>query len=120
MTTTSGHTKAILATRVTGTAVRDTSGNHLGEVKDVVLDKSSNNIMFAVVSFGGVLGIGEKFHALPWGELNYDPAQKAYVIARSKEWLKDAPADSLHELTADDGLAYRERVYDYYETPRYW
>jgi sporulation protein YlmC with PRC-barrel domain len=120
MTTATGHTSAILASRVTGTEVRDTTGTHLGEVKDVVLDKTSNNIMFAVVSFGGLLGIGEKYHPLPWRELNYDPAQKAYVIARTADELKAAPSDSLSELTAYDGMAYRDRVYDFYKTPRYW
>jgi len=120
MTTSTGHTNAILATRVTGTKVRDASGHDLGEVKDLVLDKTSNNIMFAVVSFGGLLGIGEKYHPLPWNELNYDPAQNAYVVSRTKEQLQAAPADSLKELTAYDGMVYRDRAFDYYKTPRYW
>lgn len=120
MTTASGHTNAILASRVAGTEVHDPSGTHLGEVEDVVLDKTSNNIMFAVLSFGGVLGVGEKYHPVPWNELNYDPSQKAYVINRSKDELKAAPADSLSELTSGDGMAYRDRVYDYYKAPRYW
>ncbi len=80
MTTASGHTQAILASRVSGTKVRDASGRDVGEVKDIVLDKTADNIMFAVVSFGGFLGVGEKYHALPWKELNYDPASNAYVI----------------------------------------
>lgn len=120
MTTATGHTNAILATRVTGTKVRDASGHDLGEVKDLVLDKTSNNIMFAVVSFGGLLGIGEKYHPLPWNELNYDPDQNAYVVSRTKEQLQAAPADSIKELTAYDGQVYRDRAFDYYKTPRYW
>ncbi len=120
MTTATGHTSAILASRVTGTEVRNTTGTHIGQVKDVVLDKSSNNIMFAVVSFGGVLGLGEKYHPLPWRELDYDPSQKAYVISRTEEELKAAPSDSLSALTAADGMAYRDRVYDFYKSPRYW
>jgi sporulation protein YlmC with PRC-barrel domain len=120
MTTATGHTNAILATRVTGTKVRDMAGNTIGEVKDIVLDKTSNNIMFAVVSFGGVLGIGEKYHPLPWNELDYDPAQNCYVIARTKEQLEAAPADSIDRLTANDGMSYRDRAFDFYKTPRYW
>lgn len=120
MTTATGHTKAILATRVAGTKVRDASGHHVGEIKDIVLDKLSNNIMFAVVSFGGVLGMGEKYHPLPWNELDYDPAQNCYVISRTREQLESAPADSLEQLTANDGMAYRDRAFDYYKTPRYW
>ena len=120
MATATGHTKAILATRVAGTKVRDISGNLVGEIKDVVLDKTSNNIMFAVVGFGGVLGLGEKYHPLPWAELDYDPSQHCYVISRTKEQLEAAPADSIEALTAYDGMVYRDRAYDYYKTPRYW
>jgi sporulation protein YlmC with PRC-barrel domain len=120
MTTATGHTNAILATRVTGTKVRDMAGNNIGEVKDIVLDKSSNNIMFAVISFGGILGIGEKFHPLPWNELDYDPKQDCYVIQRTREQLEAAPADSIDRLTANDGMSYRDRAFDYYKTPRYW
>src|SRR5262249_55584332 len=94
MTTASGHTNAILASRVTGTKVRDDDGKDVGEVKDIVLDKTTNNIMFAVVSFGGFLGMGEKYHALPWAELNYDPASDAYRVHLTREQLKSAPSDS--------------------------
>ena len=53
MTTASGHTSAIRAKKVIGTSVKDTAGNKIGVIEDVVLDKESNNIMFAVVGFGG-------------------------------------------------------------------
>mgnify|MGYP001308188000 CR=1 FL=1 len=120
MATATGHTSAILASRVVGTKVRDAAGNDVGEIKDIVLDKLSNNIMFAVVSFGGVLGMGQKYHPLPWKELDYDPSQNCYVITQSKEQLKSAPSDSLEQLTANDGMAYRDRAFEYYKTPRYW
>jgi len=120
MATASGHTNAILASRVSGTKVRDSAGNHIGEIKDVVLDKTSNNVMFAIVGFGGVLGVGEKYHPLPWAELDYDPEQHCYVISRTKDQLETAPADSIDALTAYDGMVYRDRAYDYYKTPRYW
>ena len=119
MTTATGHTQAILATRVAGTKVRDVAGNHVGEIKDIVLDKLTNNIMFAVVSFGGVLGMGEKYHPLPWKELDYDPAQNCAAIARTREELEAALADSVEQTTANDGLAYRERALAYYKTSRH-
>lgn len=120
MTTTSGHTTAIRAKRVIGTTVKDRSGEKIGEVEDVVLDKMSNNIMFGVVSFGGVLGMGEKYHPVPWSSLSYDKDEGAYIVSLTKEQLKSAPADSIDELTRDDGIAYRDRAYDYYKAPRYW
>jgi sporulation protein YlmC with PRC-barrel domain len=120
MTTASGHTTAIRAKRVIGTTVKDQAGEKIGEVEDVVLDKTSNNIMFGVVSFGGVLGMGEKYHPVPWSSLSYDKDEGAYIVNMTKDQLKSAPADSIDELTRDDGIAYRDRAYDYYKAPRYW
>ena len=69
MATASGHTSAIRAKKIIGTSVKDPAGKKLGEIEDIVLDKQSNNIMFAVVSFGGFLGMAEKYHPLPWPSL---------------------------------------------------
>ena len=57
MTTSSGHTTAILASKVKGTTVYNDAGDKIGTVEDVVLDKTSNRIMFAALGYGGVLGI---------------------------------------------------------------
>jgi sporulation protein YlmC with PRC-barrel domain len=120
MPTTTGHTTAIRASRVIGTEVKDSQGNVLGKIEDVVLDKTDNAVMFAVVGFGGVLGIGEKYHPLPWSVLDYDETQDAYVVPYTKEQLKAAPNESINELTRDDGAYHRDRAYDYYQVPKYW
>ncbi len=80
MPTPSGHTSAIRATTVTGTDVHDASGRKIGEIEDIMLDKLSNNIMFAVVSFGGFLGMAEKYHPLPWSSLKFDKSKDSYVV----------------------------------------
>ena len=120
MTTVTGHTKAIPATKVVGTSVYNTSGDKIGHIEDVMLDKTENAIMFAVVGFGGFLGIGEKYHAIPWASLDYVKDKDGYVVPYTKEQLKDAPAHDLSELTANDGYAARDAAYDYYKAPRYW
>ena len=76
MTTASGHTSAIRAKKVIGTTVKNTAGQKIGQVEDIVLDKTSNNIIFAVVGFGGFLGMNEKFHPVPWSALDYDESGK--------------------------------------------
>jgi sporulation protein YlmC with PRC-barrel domain len=119
MTTASGHTSAIRAKKVIGTAVKDGSGKKIGVIEDVVLDKESNNIMFAVVGFGGFLGVKEKFHPIPWESLDYDEMQGGYLVDYSKEQLEAAPAGSIEELIRDDD-GFRERTYDYYKAPRTW
>jgi sporulation protein YlmC with PRC-barrel domain len=120
MTTASGHTSAIRAKRVIGTNVKDTSGTKIGQVEDVVLDKQSNSIMFAVIGFGGFLGMAEKYHPIPWASLDYNEGENAYVVNYTKDQLKAAPAGSIDELTRDSGLSFRDKAYDYYKAPRYW
>jgi sporulation protein YlmC with PRC-barrel domain len=120
MPTSSGHTSAIRVSKVLGTNVEDASGHKIGEVEDVILDKGSNRIMFAVLSFGGFLGMGEKYHPVPWASLDYDEDRNSYVVDYSKEQLQAAPAGSVEELTADDGLNFRDRTYAYYKADRYW
>jgi sporulation protein YlmC with PRC-barrel domain len=120
MTTVSGHTDAIRAGKAIGTNVYDRSGKKIGEVKDIILEKTSNNILFAAVSFGGVLGIGEKYYPVPWSELDYDANQGGYVVSFTAEQLKSAPADSLDALTQGDGHLYRDRAYTHYGTKPYW
>jgi len=122
MTTSSGHTSAILASKVKGTAVYNNSGDRIGTVEDVVLDKQSNQIMFAALGFGGVLGLGEKYYPVPWSMLNYNEDKGGYVVPLNKDSIRDAPSYSLTDLTKHDGSlgSVRERTYDYYKVSRDW
>jgi PRC-barrel domain len=90
----------ISASKVTGTNVYNTDGDHLGEIYDIMLEKRSGNIAYAVMSFGGFLGIGERYHALPWAALKYDTRQGGYVVALTIDQLKEAPTYTANELPA--------------------
>lgn len=120
MPTATGHTSAIRASKVIGTNVFSPGGDKIGKVEDVVLDKQSNNIMFAVVGFGGFLGMNEKYHPLPWSTLDYQKEHDGYVVNVTKEQLEAAPADEIDQLTRNDGESMRDEVYAYYKAPRYW
>jgi sporulation protein YlmC with PRC-barrel domain len=120
MATASGHTSAIRAKTVIGTNVKDPSGTKIGAIEDIVLDKQSNAIMFAVVGFGGFLGMAEKYHPIPWSSLDYSPDDNAYVVSYTKDQLQAAPAGSIDDLTRDDGYGMRDKTYQYYNAPRYW
>ena len=120
MNTQTGHTDAIAASRVIGTAVYNTSGEHIGSIEDVMLEKSSNGIMFAVIGFGGFLGIGEKYHAIPWSALDYEKDRGGYVVPFTKDQLQAAPAHTINELTGSDGKAARDASYEYYKVDPYW
>ena len=120
MTTHTGHTKAIQASRVIGTDVYNTAGDSIGTIEDVMLDKTSNGIMFAVIGFGGFLGIGEKDHAVPWSTLDYDSDRGGYVVPFTKEQLHAAPSYSIEDLTSGDGSAARDASFEYYKVDKYW
>jgi sporulation protein YlmC with PRC-barrel domain len=116
MTTASGHTSAIRARKVIGTTVKNSAGQKIGQVEDIVLDKQSNRIIFAIVGFGGFLGMNEKYHPVPWSALDYVENEDSYVVPFTREQLQAAPADSLDKLTRQDGAAaYATRADEYYK-----
>jgi hypothetical protein len=90
-TTLSGHTRLISAARVQGTSVTNPARDNLGSIRDVVLDKYDGAVRYAVLEFGGFLGMGSKLFALPWELLHYDENADAYVIDIDKAILKAAP-----------------------------
>ena len=72
--------RLIASNKVEGTAVYNRTGEHLGEVYNFMVDKYSGQVAYAVMSFGGFLGIGEKYHPLPWKVLTYDTSLGGYVV----------------------------------------
>lgn len=110
----------ISANKVNGTDVYNTSGESLGEIHDVMIDKRSGKIAYAIMSFGGFLGIGEQYHPLPWSTLKYDTRQGGYVVGLTKEQLQGAPSYGLKETPAWGDRAYESRIHDYYKTTPYW
>lgn len=105
----------IAATRVTGTAVFNTSGERIGHIEDLSIHKVSGQTVYAILSFGGFLGIGEQWHPLPWSILRYDPEQHGYVVPLDKAAIEAAPALTREEL---DQLGLEEpwgtRIFEYY------
>jgi sporulation protein YlmC with PRC-barrel domain len=109
----------IAAEKVEGTDVYNMQGEKLGTVDDIMLDKVSGKAIYAIMSFGGFLGIGEKYHPLPWSTLNYDESKGGYVVNLDKKMLEGAPTYDMNEdfrWTPD----YGRRVDKYYDAPSYW
>jgi hypothetical protein len=101
--------------RLNGTTVYNTAGEKLGSVYDVMLDKISGRAEYAIMSFGGFLGIGDSYHPLPWSELTYDEDQGGYVVNIDRARLEGAPSYSDASIWDDPGFG--RRVSDYYGTP---
>lgn len=109
----------ISAAKVQGTAVYDTEGGRLGHVEDVMLHKVSGQVAFAIMSFGGFLGMGEHFHPLPWSVLTFDPDRGGYVVPLSKDRLENSPRYNRDELANDDN-GWGARVNDFYQVTPSW
>jgi PRC-barrel domain len=109
----------IAADKVEGTNVYNLAGDKLGTVEDVMMDKISGRAIYAVMSFGGFLGMGEKHHPLPWGTLKYDTAKGGYLVNLDKKKLQDAPN---YDLNADFKWTpeYGRKVDSYYNATSYW
>jgi sporulation protein YlmC with PRC-barrel domain len=110
----------IAAEKVTGTDVYNMDGDKLGTVEDIMIDKISGKAIYAVMSFGGFLGIGEKQHPLPWSSLTYDEVKGGYLVNLDKRKLENAPTLD----PDDDGFSwtpdYGRSVDRYYGAPTYW
>ena len=84
-----------------------------------MIEKVSGKVAYAVMSFGGFLGIGEKYHPIPWSMLKYDTAKSGYVVPIDKNTLEKAPAYARDEMRYGD-RKWNTGVYDYYKVPPFW
>jgi sporulation protein YlmC with PRC-barrel domain len=109
----------IAAEKVNGTNVYNLAGDSLGTVDDLMIDKVSGQAIYAVISFGGFLGIGKKHNPLPWNTLKYDETKGGYVINMDKKLLQDSPN---YDVGSDFKWTpeYGRKVDSYYKAPSYW
>ncbi len=105
----------IAASKVSGTSVYNRTGDKLGSIHDVMLEKVSGRAQYAILSIGGFLGMGEKYHPLPWNQLTYDTQKGGYRVGLDKDRLQGAPAYGANDLSAWDDTRGRA-VDDYYGT----
>nr|WP_210485469.1 PRC-barrel domain-containing protein [Microvirga antarctica] len=106
--------------RVEGTTVYDPSGNDIGKIKRLMIEKMSGRVTYAVMSFGGFLGMGEEEHTIPWNKLNYDTTLGGYRTDITEEQLKGAPS-----FYREDDYRWSDRdrereLHDYWRAPYYW
>jgi hypothetical protein len=110
----------VASDRVEGTVVRRLNGDKIGTIQRVMIDKISGNVAYAVLSFGGFLGVGEKHLPIPWAKLKYDPTQQAYVVAISEDELAKAPSYAADKQFDWGDRSEERRIHDYYGTRPYW
>lgn len=110
----------VKASSMIGTDVVNPDGENLGDINEVVIDPSTGKVAYAVVAFGGFLGMGEKLFAIPFSAFEYEVGENRYSLDITKERLKAAPGfDADHWPTMSDEKWNRD-VYSYYARSPYW
>ena len=104
----------IAAERVTGTAIHQRDGEKIGKVEDLAIRKEDGRVEYAIVSFGGFLGIGERYHAVPWRLLTYDVEKGGYVLPLDKSQLEGAPNFDVGELSGWSDAGTRDSIHGFY------
>ena len=110
----------ISSDKVEGTAVYDRRGEKLGSIHSVMIDKISGKVAYAVMSFGGFLGMGDSYHPLPWHVLTYDTGQGGYVVDLDRNKLEGAPTYGTNETPNWSDRRWGQQVHDYYGSRPYW
>ena len=110
----------IAADKVQGTDVYTRRRDRAGEIEDIMIDKISGRVAYAIVAFGGFLGMGETRRAIPWSVLHYDTGLGGYIAEVDDAVLKDAP----NEVSSVDryyrDMDWNTRVYTHFGVPPYW
>lgn len=106
--------------KVEGTAVYGADDQKIGSVQRVMIDKISGKVAYAVVSFGGFLGMGEDYYPMPWPSMKYDISLGGYRTAITESQLKGAPKFNRNTDWDWSNRARDQEVYDYYRTPMWY
>jgi sporulation protein YlmC with PRC-barrel domain len=100
-----------------GNDVANKDGEDLGDIKEFMIDMASGKIAYAVLSFGGVLGLGDKLFAVPWAALKLDTQNKCFTLDVLKETLKDAPGFDKDNWPSMSDKTWAGGVHKFYGTP---
>ncbi|MBE0599564.1 MAG: PRC-barrel domain-containing protein, partial [Desulfuromonadales bacterium] len=97
-----------------GERVIDPSGEDLGKLEEMIISAATGRVLYAIISFGGIFGLGEKLFALPWSMLRHQRENRCFVLPLSKEQLKAAPGFERHSWPAMD-RRWERRIYRFYD-----
>lgn len=105
---------------VLGEKIVNQDGENVGEITELVIDCATGQVTYAILSFGGFLGMGDRLFAVPWVSLGYDPAKNAYTMKVNKELLKNAPGFDKNQWPDMSDPTRLSEVYRYYGAESGW
>jgi sporulation protein YlmC with PRC-barrel domain len=112
--------RVMSASSLTGDRVRNKAGEDLGKVDEIMIDVPTGRVAYAVLSFGGVLGIGNKLFAVPWGALMLDEDNKEFILDVDKSFIENAPGFDKDNWPDMAEPTWRSQIYRHYRVEPYW
>lgn len=112
--------RVLSASTLAGDSVRNPAGEKLGKIEDIMIDILSGRVAYAVLSFGGFLGLGNKLFAVPWNAFTVDEENKEFVLDVDKKVLENAPGFDKDNWPDMAGVDFGNEIFAYYGYTPYW
>lgn len=112
--------QVLSSSSINGTAVQNMSREDLGEIKDLMIDLSKGQIAYAVLSFGGFLGMGDKYFAIPWEAFQVVQGEEVFLLNVPKEKLERAPGFDKDKWPDFADSTWGQGIHEYYGYNPYW
>ncbi len=112
--------RVLSASTLSGDSVRNRLNDDLGTIKELMIDIPSGRVAYAVLSFGGFLGMGDKLFAVPWSALTLDEDRKCFILDANKSQLEAAPGFDKDNWPDMANTEWGERIYIFYGQVPYW
>jgi sporulation protein YlmC with PRC-barrel domain len=114
------HSRVVKATKIIGDKVVNRAGEDLGKIEELMLDPEMGRVAYAVLSFGGFLGMGDKLFAIPFEALKLDVDRNQFSLDIAKDKLKNAPGFDKDHWPKTADRAWGATIYTYYGYKPYW
>lgn len=112
--------RVLAASTMEGDNVQNSAGESLGKVDEIMIDIPSGKVAYAVLSFGGVLGIGNKLFAVPWNALRLDEDEKVFILNVDKRTMESAPGFDKDNWPDMANTTWATGLFQHYGTTPYW
>ena len=112
--------RVLAAGTLAGDSVRNSAGEDLGKVNEIMIDIPSGQVAYAVLSFGGVLGIGGKLFAVPWSALTVDQDEKCFILDVDRQTLETAPGFDKNNWPDMADTTWGQQIARHYGRTPYW
>jgi sporulation protein YlmC with PRC-barrel domain len=112
--------RVMSAGTLTGDRVRNSAGEDLGKIEEIMLDVPTGRVAYAVLSYGGFLGLGNKLFAVPWQALTLNESDHEFILDMDQNRLENAPGFDKDEWPDMADPTFGSQIHEYYGSKPYW